>query len=234
MSYIIGERLHDPYRDKTYRHYRHDVLWTHVFLPPKAPEEYRNAQTLCNEIEKAEARYDARTAREFIGALPNELPLEELQRIVYEFTARNFVENGLCAVAAIHEGKNVSCPERSNPHVHILISTRILGPDGFSKRKYRQLDKKDSLLTWREQWATVQNRAYKRYNLSARVTHESPAVQGENRKVVRLSPGEWREKKQLEQERRNDREHTARAHEAKLERDKEYEREVERKLDRKR
>lgn len=228
MSYMRGEKLREPYSGRTFYHYRHDVLWTQVFLPRHAPPEYGNIQTLCNEIDRAEVRYDARTAREFIGALPNELSLTELKRIVYEFVTQNFVEKRLCAVAAIHEGKNASQPEHNNPHVHILVSTRALGPDGFSKTKNRELDKKDSLLKWREQWAAVQNRAYKRCGLDARVTHESLAIQGKDGKSVRLTPKKWREKQQLERERGLDKDRAARNRDVKVERDRELERGAER------
>lgn len=233
MSYILGTKLHELYSGRTFYHYRHDLLWSQIFLPSYVSTEYSSAQSLCNAIDQAEARYDARTAREFIGALPNELPLKELKRIVYEFVSQNFVEKGLCAVVAIHEGKNVSYPEHNNPHVHILVSTRTLGPEGFNKTKYRELDKKESLLAWREQWARVQNRAYMRRGLNVRVTHESLAMQGKEGRSVRLSPEKWRKRKMLEHERRLERDRTIRNRTIGAEQDRELERKEERNPERK-
>ena len=93
--YISGEKLHDYYNDKTYYHKRQDVLYRDVFLPENAPPDFHNLQNLCVEIDKAEKRYDARTAREFIGSLPNELPAHELIQIVKEYVSDNFVKHGL-------------------------------------------------------------------------------------------------------------------------------------------
>lgn len=196
-TYISGVSLHDKHRDTTYSHYRNDVAWAAILSPVGAPPEFSDLQTLCNEFENAERRYDARTAREFIGSLPNELPLEEQEWIVEEFVTHNFVRYGLCAVAAIHKGENLSAPERNNPHTHILISTRTVGPDGFSKSKDREHDRKQYLLIWREQWAEVQNRAYERNGLNIRVSHESLEVQGKRDRepTVHLSLPDWQREK---------------------------------------
>ena len=67
------------------------TIWQKIFLPDNAPPEFRELQQLCNEIEGAELRRDARTARQFIASLPNELPPGELVRIVHEFIEQNFV-----------------------------------------------------------------------------------------------------------------------------------------------
>lgn len=154
-------------------------------------------QTLCGQVEDAEHRYDARTARVFIGALPNELSTREQIKIVQEFIDYNFIRHGLCAVAAIHKGENLSNPERNNPHCHILIPTRTVGPDGFSKTKDREHDRKEYLMIWREQWAEVQNRAYARSGLNIRVSHESLEVQGrrDREATVHLSLPDWQMEK---------------------------------------
>ena len=84
-SYISGERLYDAYKDQTYHHNRQDVLYWKIFQPGNAPPEFYDLQSLCDAIEGAETRYDARLAREFIGSLPNELSTQELIQIVNEF-----------------------------------------------------------------------------------------------------------------------------------------------------
>ncbi len=178
-NYISGKKLHDDYNSKTYYNTRSDVLYTGIFLPNNTPPEYHQLQVLCNELDRAEKRFDARTAREFIGSLPNELPVNELKLIVNEYVNINFVEHDLCAIAAIHEGRNDTEPEKRNPHVHILVSTRTVGPDGFNKRKDREHNKRKYIGIWREQWAQVQNRAYERNGYDIRVSHESLEVQGE-------------------------------------------------------
>lgn len=183
-SYICGSKLHDDYQDKTYYHYRQDVLYHNVFHPDNIPAELYDLQSLCSAMENAEQRYDARTAREFKGSLPNELPLSELVQIVSEFIETNFLNKRLCAIAAIHEGKNEKDPSRNNPHVHIIVSTRTVEATGFSKMKYREHNKRKYITIWREQWANVQNQAYKRNGLDLRVSHESLMVQGCHRKPL--------------------------------------------------
>lgn len=118
-SYIFGEKLRDNYLNQNCYKKRSDVLFRKVFLPRAAPSEYGNLQALCNAIDKAEKRYDERTAKELIGSLPNELSVNEIVKIVTEFVSVNFTEFGLAAIAAIHDGRNDADKSRSNPHVHI-------------------------------------------------------------------------------------------------------------------
>lgn len=180
-SYIYGEKLHDNYLGKICYKNRDDVLLRKIFLPSNSPLEYGDLQTLCNKIDKAERRYDARTAREFIGSLPNELTHGEIIKIVEDFVTANFIEKELAAIAAIHKGYNAADESRNNPHVHILVTTRTLSADGFSRKKFREMNNKENLLAWRRQWAQLQNRAYEHSGLDIRVSHESLEVQGVER-----------------------------------------------------
>ena len=178
VNYISGRKLHDHYNNKTYYNRRKDLLQCKIFLPDKAPPEFYNLQNLCDEIDKAETRYDARTAREFKGSLPNELPLHEQKQIVHEFISNNFTSHGLCAIAAIHEGRNEANPKQNNPHVHIIVPTRTVDQNGFNLKNDRTWDNKKYLNIWRADWANVQNIAYERNGLDIRVSHESLEVQG--------------------------------------------------------
>lgn len=193
VGYINGKTLRDSYSGKTYYNSRNDVIWQKIFLPAHAPTEFRQLQHLCDEIERAEVRWDARTARQFIGSLPNELPPGELIRIVHEFIEDNFVSCGLCAIAAIHRGRNRDDPSRNNPHVHIIVPTRTVGEYGFNKRKDREHDKQKYINIWREQWAEVQNRAYRRNRLDIQVSHETLEVQGKRDRepTIHLSRIDW-------------------------------------------
>lgn len=198
-SYISGEKLRDSYFGKTYYSRRQDVLDCRIFLPPHAPPDFHHLPDLCDAIEAAEVRWDARTAREFKGSLPNELPLYELQQIVSAFINENFVACDLCAIAAIHAGRNPSDPAKDNPHVHIIVPTRTVTETGFSKGKDREHDKRAYIHRWREQWATVQNRAYERNGLDIRVSHECLAVQDVNRlPTPHLSRIDWQKEQRGE------------------------------------
>lgn len=198
INYISGRTIEDKYNGGVYGRSRTDVLFHQTFLPPEVPAEYRDLQFLCDEIDLAEVRYDARTARVFKGSLPNELSSSEQIRIVSEFVMENFVSRGLCAIAAIHEGRNEADPSRNNPHAHIIVPTRTIGSDGFNKRKDRESDRRDFVNLWRESWATVQNRAYERTGLDVRVSHDSLEVQGiHNREpTIHLSRADWQREMQ--------------------------------------
>ncbi len=212
--YISGERLHDTYNDKTYYRQRQDVLYHEIFQPEKAPPKYHNLQNLCDEIDRAEKRYDARTAREFIGSLPNELPTHELIHIVKEYVTNNFTEYGLCTIAAIHEGRNEIEPSKNNPHVHILVSTRTVGPDGFNKKKDRERNNIKYINIWRENWAKVQNRAYERNGYDIRVTHESLEIQGQKNRepTIHLSRIDWQKEQRGEHTNAGDRKRAIKKH----------------------
>ena len=185
LSYISGKEIHDNYSGKTYRHRRFDLVQFRVYLPPSAPNALRDLQCLCDELNKVEKRKDARTGRLFICSLPNELMPGEWARIVNEFIQENFVSQGLCAVAAIHRGKLPSNHPKSNPHVHIIVSTRTVGPEGFNPKKDREHNQRSYIEIWRRAWARVQNRAYERCHVKKRVSHESLRVQGVERKPTR-------------------------------------------------
>lgn len=199
-SYITGQKMRDCYNGKTYYNHREDVVWQKIFLPSMAPPQFQNLQQLCDEIERAEVRWDARTARQFIGSLPNELPPGELVRIVHEFIGSNFVSYGLCAVAAIHRGHNQDDPSKNNPHVHIIVPTRTIEPDGFCRKKDREHDKRKYITIWREQWAQVQNRAYERNGLDIQVSHESLEAQGKRNRepTIHLSRIDWQKEQRGE------------------------------------
>lgn len=213
VSYICGRTLHDSYKNRTYHNPRKDVLWQNIFLPDHAPPEFRKLQHLCDEIEQAEVRWDARTARQFIASLPNELPHGELVQIVCEFIERNFLPCNLCAIAAIHRGRSRDDPSKDNPHVHIIVPTRPIGENGFSERKDREHDKREYINIWREQWAQAQNRAYERNGLDIQVSHESLEVQGKRDRepTIHLSRIDWQREQRGERTPAGDRKRTIRS-----------------------
>lgn len=207
VSYITGQKLYDCNKNKMYNNPRRDVVWKNIFVPGNAPPGFRDYQQICNEIDRVEIRWDARTARQFIGSLPNELSPREQIQIVKDFVERNFVSSGLCAIAAIHRGHNADDPTKNNPHVHLIVPTRIVGPDGFNKKKDREHDKKLYIGIWREQWAQVQNLAYERRKLDIRVSHESLEVQGKRDRepTIHLSRIDWQKEQRGERTATGDR-----------------------------
>lgn len=128
--------MRDSYSGKHFYNYRNDVLYNYTFLPNHAPPIFYNLQVLYNAIDQSERYVNARTARVFKCSLPNELEIEELKQIVKEFVEKNFVAYNLCAIAAIHEGKNKDDPSKNNPHVHIIVPTRFVETEGFGEKDH--------------------------------------------------------------------------------------------------
>ena len=173
-NYQSGERLHDDYYGRTYYNRdKSDVLHTEVLLPLNIPPEYNNRQALWREVDKAEKRSDARTARRVIGSLPNELSLTENIELVREYVTENFISLGMCADIAIHEIKNEDDPTRDNIHFHALLTDRPITSNGFALKKNRDWNNRIKIKLWRERWAEAQNRAYERKGLNVRVTEKS-------------------------------------------------------------
>jgi hypothetical protein len=100
------------------------LVWEHVFLPPMAPSEWQDREKLWNAVEAVEKTKDSRLAREFVVALPVEFDRQMWIGMVSEFIQEQFVSDGMCADAAIHD------TDGHNPHVHILLTMRPLNEDG--------------------------------------------------------------------------------------------------------
>jgi len=187
-TYQSGEKLRDDRNGKTYYKSKSDsiVLYTEISLPPEAPREFKDRQTIWREVDRVEKRSDARTARELIISLPNELILDEQIELVRDFVYDNFVSLGMCADIAIHLKKNKDDPKNDNPHAHILLTTRPVDKNGFCPKKNRDWDKRTNVILWRENWEIAQNRFYERKGLDVRVTHRSYKDRGIiNREPIR-------------------------------------------------
>lgn len=119
---------------------------------------------------------DAVVAKALILSLPNELSNEENIRLMREFTAREFSSRGLVADWVIHDPKREPGQD-SNPHVHILVSTRVIGPEGWGL-KHRDLNAPNAIRSLRFSWASCVNLAYERAGLDIRVDHRTLEDQG--------------------------------------------------------
>ena len=117
-----------PYND--YDGIQHDytkkqgLVWQEVFLPEYAPQEWKDREQLWNAVEEVETAKDSRLAREFVVALPIELSREEQIELLQEFIQEQFLSDGMCADAAIHD------TDGHNPHAHILLTVRPLDKQG--------------------------------------------------------------------------------------------------------
>ena len=93
-------------------------------MPEYAPQEWKDREQLWNAVEEVETAKDSRLAREFVVALPIELSREEQIELLQEFIQEQFLSDGMCADAAIHD------TDGHNPHAHILLTVRPLDKQG--------------------------------------------------------------------------------------------------------
>ena len=100
------------------------LVWEQIFLPENAPPEWADRSILWNAVEENEKTKDSRLAREFVVALPIEMDKAQWIALLTEFIQTQFVRDGMCADAAIHD------TDGHNPHAHILLTVRPLNPDG--------------------------------------------------------------------------------------------------------
>ncbi len=181
-----------------------------ILLPPHAPKEYADRQTLWNAVEKAEKQWNAQLARGFIIALPRELPKEQYEPLIREYCQQQFVSNGMIADYAIHDKGD------GNPHAHIMLTMRAMDEQGNwlpKARKVYDLDEngnriklasgnykshKDNIVDWndpgkaeiwRTAWADLVNFHLERAERPERIDLRSYARQGkEEAPTIHLGP----------------------------------------------
>jgi hypothetical protein len=171
------------------------VLQTEIVLPDSGNVE-RNA--LWNAAEKAENRKDARTAREWIVALPSELSDKQRAELARDFAGQLASRYGVAVDVAIH------LPDRDgdqrNHHAHILTTTRQVsrGVNGallmgekatieLSDQKRRGLGLSaaaDEVTTLRKLWEETANGALARAGHDARIDARSLVEQGIDREAT--------------------------------------------------
>lgn len=146
-AYISGEKetneytglVHD-YRSKS------GIVHSEVMLPPNAPRDFRSAEKLWSSLECAEKSPQAKLGLSVVAAMPNEIPEEQRITLAREF-CQQFVDLGCCVQFAIHDpiarddrgvpinaqgfpAKSTEEYQRLNPHLHCLISQRMLDENG--------------------------------------------------------------------------------------------------------
>ena len=206
-AYRAGEKLHSEYygEDNDYTN-KSGVIYTEIFLPPHAPREYTDRETLWNAVEKAEKGKKAQLAYSFDISFQNEFSQEENIALARQFLTEQFVSRGMVVDFAVHE------PEReeggiNNPHFHFhfLCPIRPIeqnGKWGLKQKREYALDENgnripdgkgdyvfnavpttdwgsaETLEFWREQWAVMCNAKFEEKGLEVRIDHRSYERQG--------------------------------------------------------
>ena len=186
-AYRAGEKLYSEYYGQVSDYTRKGgVIHSEILLPPHAPREYADRQTLWNAVEEVERNKNAQLAYSFDIALQNEFSLDENIQLARQFLLDNFVSRGMIADFAVHQpDKNGGI---ANPHFHVMCPIRPLNSDGTwgakQRRVYRADGKFDAVPTtdwgrpetleaWREAWAAMCNSKFEEKGLPDRIDHRS-------------------------------------------------------------
>ncbi len=182
-AYRSGEALVDERYDKIHNYSpRKGVTETGILAPSGAPPWALDREALWNRAEAVEKRKDAQVAREFTLGLPHQLGEEQRRALVEEFIAQELLPRGMIVDYAIHS-PNGKGDER-NWHAHLMTTLRPLDAGDFSAKKDREACSKEMVCQWREAWAEIQNRAFKRLGVRGedgellRADHRSYEDQG--------------------------------------------------------
>lgn len=178
-AYRAGETLENAAEERLSKFAgRRDVLGAEIHLPADAPAWMADRTTLWNRAEAAERRKDARLAKEVEFSIPRELPraawFEVARAMAAHYTAQGFVVD-----LAVHDDGT-----GHNPHVHLLLTTRLITIDGFGG-KLRAADSKTFLKDTRATWQAIANAALAKAGVAVMIDAGSYVARG-----IEREPGE--------------------------------------------
>lgn len=174
-AYRSGQEISDQRTGEVHDYSRKGgVVHCEVLAPDGAASWVFDRSALWNAVEMAEKRKDAQLAREVEIALPRELGLSEQVDLLRGFVQEHFVGRGMVADIAVHEVQ--ARDGERQPHAHVMLTTRQLGPEGFGG-KAREWNDRTLLEGWREGWAAHVNKTLERAGHEQRVDHRSLAAQ---------------------------------------------------------
>ena len=174
-AYRSGGRLRDERQGAEHDYSRkRGVAHAEVLAPDDAPDWMSDRERLWNAVEAAERRRDAQLAREVELALPRELDHEARLELARGFVRRQFVERGMVADLAVHEGR--ARDGQAQPHAHVMLTMRVLTGEGFGP-KQRGWNGPSALEGWREAWAREANAALERAGRGERIDHRTLEAQ---------------------------------------------------------
>ena len=186
-AYLSCSRLYNDY-DGIQHDYtkKQGLVWQGVFLPEYAPQEWQSREKLWNAVEEVETAKDSRLAREFVVALPIELNREEQVALLQEFIREQFVSDGMCADAAIHD------TDGHNPHAHILLTVRPLDERGKwqykTEKEYLCMRHGEERGFTAAEFRTAQNEGWEKqypYKVGKKKVYMTPSA-AEERGLVRV------------------------------------------------
>jgi ATP-dependent exoDNAse (exonuclease V) alpha subunit len=221
-AYVLGKTWTSAYDGHTYDYSDKcgEVVYTHVLAPEGAPEWVYQPFTFVHAVEYSEKVKNAQLFRHMYFTLPPEFTREQHIALLHEYVKEVFVSAGMIAMLAIHHTE-------SQQHAHLLLTTRLLLPDGTwapkalhepilrkngkqaigkdgkpKRKKIHTTDwnRQDNGEKWRRMYATFANKQYARLGFDTRIDHRSPKRQGLTQlSPVYMNPAEYLAEQQGEQ-----------------------------------
>ncbi|KJV71584.1 AAA domain protein [Orientia tsutsugamushi str. TA763] len=132
-----------------------DNVYHTVLIPDYVNQDFKNIQTLMNEVERTETRENSKLLKDIVIALPDEKELNLEHRI--ELTHRivdamEWVQNGLGVQIDIHK-PNIG---DKNWHAHILVTTRRFKENG-EELGDKAVDLEAKFVTVKGQWRIIKD-----------------------------------------------------------------------------
>lgn len=190
MAYRAGEKLTDERTGLTHDFTKKEgVVYTEIL---SNLDTELDRSKVWNLAEKSENRKDARTAREWVIALPDELDEEQRKELAREFAQSLVDRYGVVADLAIHAPSKGG--DDKNHHAHILLTTRKAELDTENKLVLTQKSEielsntkrkslgmgtsQEEIKQIRATWANLANHALEYTGYRERIDHRSYADQG--------------------------------------------------------
>jgi len=151
-------------------------IWAKELKALDATDKVQSSEILWNKVERQERRVDARLAKEIEFALPIELNEEQAISLAREFIQDQCAGLGMIADWSVHW-------DSGNPHVHVMLTTRVLTAEGFGL-KVRAWNDEKLIQNWREQWGQYANFHLALHQHDVKIDHRSYQAQG-----IELVPG---------------------------------------------
>lgn len=183
IVYAAANRSHSKLKDErtgiTYYGNHEKKFSSHSFilLPDGAPTWMADREKLWNGVEERENRKNSITAKEVEVSLPNEFNFEQQLELMESFAQETFVNLGMVADVAIRSPLNPDRNKSINHHGTILLTTRLITPDGFGLKE-RAWNHKDYLFKWRKSWADFCNERFEKMGLPVLIDHRSNLDRG--------------------------------------------------------
>ncbi len=191
-AYRAAKRVLDHTTGQVFDYTRKSgVEHAEIVLPTEAAKRdinwARDRQQLWNAAEVAEKRKDARVAREYEVALPQELTRSQRLELTRTFSQEIANRYGCAVDFAVHRPHREG--DERNFHAHILTTTRQIEATGLGAKtsiEWADTDRakrglssgKEEIAEIRGRWAVLTNEKLRALGYEARVDHRSLEDQG--------------------------------------------------------